>query len=79
MFLMGAPINTGEWNMSENQVWLLLIPLVLIQIGLMVFALVDLVRRPKVKGDNKWVWGVVIVVVGIIGSIIYLVLGREEE
>jgi hypothetical protein len=65
--------------MSENQVWLLLIPLVLIQIGLMVFALVDLVRRPKVKGDNKWVWGVVIVVVGIIGSIIYLVLGREEE
>lgn len=65
--------------MFENEVWLLLIPLALIQLGLMVFALVDLLKRPKVKGDNKWIWGAVIVFINIIGPIIYLVLGREEE
>ena len=65
--------------MSEERIWLLLIPLLIIQLGLMVFALVDLVKRPKVRGDNKWVWGLVIVFINIIGPVVYLVLGREEE
>lgn len=58
---------------------LLTIPLILIELGLMVFALYDLVRRKKVKGGNKWLWGILIVLVNLIGPILYLVLGREEE
>ena len=64
---------------SDPPIVLLLIPLVLIEIALLVFALVDLVRRKKVRGGNKWVWGVVIVAVNVIGPIIYFVVGREEE
>ncbi len=56
-----------------------LIPLALLQIALMVIALVDLVRRKRVKGDSKILWVVLIVFINIIGPIIYLLLGREEE
>lgn len=57
----------------------LIIPLVLIQLGLMIFALVDLVKRDKVKGGNKVVWALVIVLINIIGPIVYLIFGREDE
>ena len=56
-----------------------LIPLALLQIALMVIALVDLVRRKRVKGDSKILWAVLIVFINIIGPIVYLLLGREEE
>ena len=55
-----------------------LIPLVVIELGLMTFALVDLIRRDVVKGGRKLPWGIVIVVVGIIGPIVYLLIGREQ-
>jgi len=55
-----------------------LIPLIIIEIVLLVIALVDLVKRERVKGGNKLVWVLVIVLVNIIGPIIYLILGREE-
>jgi hypothetical protein len=56
----------------------LLIPLFLIQLGLMIAALLDLIKREKTKGP-KWMWVVIIVFVNMIGPIIYFVLGREEE
>ena len=56
----------------------LLIPLLLIQIGLMVFALFDLLKREKTRGP-KWVWVLVILFVNFIGPIIYFIVGREEE
>jgi len=54
-----------------------LIPVVLLQLGLMVFALVDLVHRERTKGP-KWVWALVVIFVNLIGPIVYLVVGREE-
>jgi lipopolysaccharide export LptBFGC system permease protein LptF len=59
--------------------WALLAPIIVIELALMVFALVDLIRRKKVKGASKLVWGIIIVVFGVIGSIIYFVAGRAEE
>jgi hypothetical protein len=55
-----------------------LIPLVVIELGLMIFALVDLARRQVVKGGQKWPWVLVIVLLGIIGPIFYLLVGREQ-
>jgi hypothetical protein len=54
-----------------------LIPIVLLQLGLMGFALVDLIRRERTKGP-KWVWALVIIFVNLIGPIVYFVVGREE-
>ena len=56
----------------------LLIPVVLIELGLMVIALVDLIRRSRTRGP-KWVWVLVIVLINFIGAIIYFVVGRLEE
>jgi hypothetical protein len=56
-----------------------LVPVFLLEVGLMVFALVDLVRRKRVRGDNKVLWAILIVLVQIMGPILYLVLGRKEE
>jgi len=67
--------NLGLPNVTR--LILLLLPLIAIQIGLMVYALVDLAKRERVKGD-KWIWVVVIVLVNIIGPIVYLVAGRDE-
>ena len=55
-----------------------LIPLLVIELGLMVFALVDLARRQVVKGGQKWPWVLVIILLGIIGPIFYLLVGREQ-
>jgi len=54
-----------------------LIPVSLIELGLLVYALVDLVRRERTKGP-KWMWGIVIVVVNIFGPMVYLLVGRED-
>jgi len=62
-----------------NEIILLVIPLVAIQLGLLGFALYDLVKRNRVRGGNKLLWGVVIVLVNIIGPILYLTIGREED
>lgn len=55
----------------------LLIPIFLIQLVLIAFALLDLSRRDSTRGP-KWVWVLVIVFVNMIGPIIYFLLGRDE-
>ena len=53
-------------------------PLFVIQLGLIIFALVDLNRRTVARGP-KWVWVLVIVFINIIGPIVYFVVGRGDE
>lgn len=56
----------------------LLVPLIVIQLGLMIFALVDIFRREKTRGP-KWLWIVVVVLGEMIGPILYFVVGREKS
>ena len=56
----------------------LIIPLVFIQLGLMIFALIDLSKREKTRGP-KWMWVLVIIFGELVGPIIYFVVGRPEE
>lgn len=53
-----------------------LLALVLVQVALQVYALIDLSRRPTVAGGRKWVWVVVIVAGNLVGAIVYLAVGR---
>ena len=55
-----------------------LIPIIVLQLGLLVFALIDLARRPKANGP-KWLWVIIIVFINIIGPIAYFLVGRQEE
>jgi len=67
-------------DLTTEQILLLLAPIILIQLGLMIVALIDLERSERrVRGGNKLVWALVIVFVNIIGPIVYFVAGREES
>jgi Phospholipase_D-nuclease N-terminal len=58
---------------------LILLPLVLIELGLVLFSLVDLFKpERRVVGNNKLVWALIIVLVGTIGPIVYLLAGRKQ-
>jgi len=57
----------------------ILIPILVIQVGLLVAALHDLTRPTRrVKGDSKVVWALVIIFINVIGPILYFLVGREE-
>ena len=56
-----------------------LIPLALIQLGLMIGALVHLLKRKAVKRGSVALWIVLIVVVNIIGPVLYFLIGREDS
>ena len=56
----------------------LLIPIAVLQLGLMIFALVDLIRRQRTKGP-KWMWALIILLINFIGPVVYLLAGREED
>ena len=63
----------------DSTLLLLLVPLLLIQLGLLVWGLYDLTRPGrKVRGDSKLLWGLAIIFLSIIGPVIYLLFGREE-
>ena len=42
-----------------------------VQYGLMGWAVRDLLRRPRVRGDNKMLWGILILTVPVIGALFY--------
>ena len=59
---------------------LILLPLVVIELGLVVFSLVDLLKpERRVIGDNKLVWALIIILIGTIGPIVYLLAGRKQN
>lgn len=66
--------------MSTRDLVLLVLPLVAIQLVLLVIAVRDLLDPDRrVRGGRKVVWALVIVFVNIVGPLIYLAFGREED
>jgi cytochrome c oxidase assembly factor CtaG len=63
---------------------LLLSPIFIIQVGMAVYALIDLKRRAKTRGP-RWAWALGLIVAafavpsGIIVSGVYLAWGRHTE
>jgi hypothetical protein len=65
---------------TDTQIILLVLPILIIELGLLLFALRDLLRpERKVKGDSKLMWGIIVVVFGIFGPVLYFLVGREPE
>ena len=54
----------------------IVLALIVAQLAMQVYALVDLARRDAVRGDRKWVWALVIAFGNLPGAIGYLVAGR---
>lgn len=48
-----------------------------LQLGLLVWALIDIVRRPQTSALPRWAWVIVVLVFGTLGPIVYLMIGRR--
>jgi hypothetical protein len=63
---------------------LLLSPIVLVQLAMVIYALIDLAKREKTRGP-RWAWALGLIVTtlgiptGIIVSGVYLAWGRHAE
>lgn len=66
--------------MDTQTVVALVAPLIAVQLVLMVIALRDLVRpERRVRGVSKLAWGIVIVLLELIGPLVYFAIGRDER
>ncbi|MDF2672689.1 MAG: hypothetical protein K0R09_954 [Clostridiales bacterium] len=65
----------NELNIS--QIIMMLLPIIIIQLGLVIFALFRL-AKDNVKYLPKWGWALVIIFFNLAGPIIFLVVGREK-
>jgi phospholipase D-like protein len=54
----------------------LLLALIVVQLAFQLYALADLARRDRVRGDRKWAWALVIAFGNLVGAIVYLAVGR---
>lgn len=57
----------------------LLIPIAVLQLGLMLAALISILKHKKYKTGNRALWLVISLLVSIIGPILYFALGKTEE
>jgi len=56
-----------------------LIPLAILQLSLLVWALIDIFKRKNYRFGNQIMWVLIVIFVNMIGPILYLVLGRGEK
>jgi hypothetical protein len=58
----------------------LLLPLVIIDIALKIFGLVDLARTEKerIRSGSKLLWVLVILLVNNLGTIVYFIFGKKN-
>jgi hypothetical protein len=64
---------------ADPKLLIALIPLVLIDLGMVIYSIVDLYKpERRVRGGNKLVWLLVILLVSTLGWLIYLLAAREE-
>lgn len=65
--------------MTLDELLPILIPILILQLTLMAVGLYDLTRPDRrVKGGNKLVWGLVIVLGQLLGPLVYFLFGRED-
>lgn len=57
----------------------ILLPIIIIQYGLAIFALVHVLKHPNYKFGNKIIWVLVVLFINIIGPIVYFVFGKGDE
>lgn len=56
-----------------------IIPLLVLQLGLMLAALISILKHKKYKTGNRALWVILSLLVSIIGPILYFVLGKTDE
>jgi hypothetical protein len=74
--MLNYPVLLG--SSASKLDWALLAPLIAIGLALLIYCLVDLIRRDTVTGGSKLIWAAVIILGSTLGQIVYLIVGRGE-
>lgn len=61
-----------------KDILLILSPLILLQLGLVVYCGVKIFRE-GVQNLNRWAWFLICLIVNVIGPVIFLLVGRKKE
>ncbi|PLX09799.1 MAG: hypothetical protein C0596_00510 [Marinilabiliales bacterium] len=59
--------------------YLAIIPIVLINLGLVIWSVIDWSKRSKFKLITKNVWLIIILFIQFVGPILYLLMGRDND
>ena len=67
-------------NQNINEFLPLIIPLVIVQFGLLFYTIRHILTHDTYKRGNRAIW-LIVAIVGMefIGPVLYLVLGKEDE
>ena len=57
----------------------ILIPIIILEIGLMIYSLRHVLKHGRYKFGSRTMWILIFVFIQIIGPILYLTIGREDE
>lgn len=71
------PVQERMSNMELSAYWPLILPIFVLQLVLAVIGLISLSRAEEVRGP-KWMWICIIVLLNMLGSILYFVVGRKD-
>lgn len=67
-------------NLPTSTLLMLIIPLAALELILLIAAFADLIRRePERIRGSKLTWMLIVLLVSVLGSILYFVLGRKEQ
>jgi len=65
--------------MTTAEILVLVLPIAAIQIGMAVLAVRDLIRpERRVRGESKLMWGLIVLLVGFVGPLLYFTIGRDD-
>jgi hypothetical protein len=58
-----------------------LIPLLILNLALLIFALLDIIKRDAqtIRGNNKVIWVLIVVFFNFFGPIAYFLFGRKDS
>ncbi|MCL2735457.1 MAG: PLD nuclease N-terminal domain-containing protein [Propionibacteriaceae bacterium] len=56
----------------------ILIPLAVIELGLLIAALIHIFTHKHYRFGNRWLWVIIAVLINLIGPILYFVIGRGD-
>ncbi|SFR76748.1 PLDc N-terminal domain-containing protein [Anaeromicropila populeti] len=56
-----------------------IIPLLILEYGLAIGALIHVIKHPNYRFGNKVIWIIVVLGIQVIGPVVYFVFGRGEE
>lgn len=64
--------------MSDSQLILMILPLIILQFTLMLIALIHILRHDHYKTGNRLIWILIVVFLNLLGPILYFTIGRGE-